>query len=214
MSRTRRRKQFLSVFKATCKRIDHVSANFITTWTSSGADRHAQVFRLSVILLRQTLDAREHGLSQRPTPTSMHRGKRSRHRIAQQNWNAIRRFDAGQHVLRITDNHVAEDRIAAFVLGGLRFFFRLDHAHVSAVNLPATGQRPVTGEELEKPATILQNVLGRVVVETGETQRAGRHRADAAKTRREAVDETVLFEWSADEGPYAVDLAPIEACCV
>src|ERR1041385_6595737 len=214
MSRTRRRKQFLSVLKLICERLDHFAPDFITTWTSSGANRHSQVLRLRVVLLREALDARQHRRSQSPTPAGMHCRKRASHRIAEQNRNAIRRFYSGQHTLCITDNHIAENRVAPLVLSGFRFFLRLDHAHVSAVNLPATCQRPVAGKKLEKPATILQNVLCRVVVETGETQRIERHRADAAETRRETVDETVLFEWSADEGTYAAGLAPVKSCCV
>src|ERR1043165_1989523 len=202
MSRSRWREQFLSVFKATGERVDYVSANFITTWTSSSANRHAQVLRVRIVFLHQTFDTCEHSRSQRPAPTSVHCRQRTRHRITEQDRNAIRRLHTSQHARRVTDNHIAEDRVAAFVLSRLRFLLRLDHAHVRAVNLPATGQRPVAGKKLEKPATILQNVLGCVVVETGETQRAGRHRADATAASREAVDKTVLFEWRADEGAY------------
>jgi hypothetical protein len=90
----------------------------------------------------------------------------------------------------------------------------VNHAHVGAVNLPAARQLPIAGKKLEKPATILQNVLRGVVIEAGETQRIGRHRADAAETRRETVKKTVLFEWGADEGAYAVDLAPVKTCFV
>src|SRR5689334_5504118 len=144
----------------------------------------------------------------------MHGRESTSHRIAEQNRNTIRRLDTCEHAFGVTDDHVAKDRVAAFVLSGLRFLLRLDHAHVRAVNLPATGEGPSARKKLEKPAPILQNVLRRVVVETGEAQCGGRHRADAAETRREAVDKTVLFEWGADERAYAVYLAPVETCFV
>src|SRR4030095_1560050 len=113
-------------------------------------------------------------------------------RITQQNRNAIRSLNSGQHTFRITDDHITEDRFAELVLGRLRFLPRVNHAHVGAVNLPAARQLPIAGKKLEKPATILQNVLRRVVVEAGEAQRTGRHRADATETRGETVNKTVL----------------------
>ena len=42
------------------------------------------------------------------------------------------------------------------------------------MNLPATRKCPIARKKLEKAATILQNVLRRVVVETGEAQRIER----------------------------------------
>src|SRR5215813_10202021 len=176
MTRARWREQFFSVFESAGKRLDYFSPDLVTTWTSRSANRHAQVLRFRVILLRQTLDARDDCRGQSSTPTSMHCCKSTSHRIAEQDRNAIRSLHTGQHAFRVADDHIAKDRVAAFVLGGFRFLLRLDHAHVGAVNLPATGERPVARKKLEKPATILQNVLRRVVVKAGEAQRAGRHR--------------------------------------
>jgi hypothetical protein len=59
----------------------------------------------------------------------------------------------------------------------------LDHTHVGAVDLPTTGEGPLARKKLEKAATILQNVLRRVVVEPGEAERVGRHFANTAETR-------------------------------
>src|ERR1043166_6324045 len=214
MTRARRREQFMSVIKSVRKRFDYLTPDLVTTWTSRSADRGAQVLRLGVVVPRQTLDTGEHRCGQSPAPTSMHGRESTSDRIAEQNRNAIRRLAAREHAFRVTDYHVAKDGVAVFVLSRLRFVLRLDHSHVGAVNLPATGKRPVARKKLEKPATILQNVLRRVVVKTGEAQRAAWHRADAAETRREAVNKTVLFEWGADESAYAVHLAPVKTCFV
>jgi hypothetical protein len=78
------------------------------------------------------------------------------------------------------------------------------------MDLPATSKGPLARKKLEKAATILQNVLRSVVVETGEAQRITRHVADAAQTRGKAVDKTVLLERFANESMHAVALAPVE----
>ncbi len=81
------------------------------------------------------------------------------------------------------------------------------------MDLPATSEGPSARKELEKPAAILQNVLGLVFIETGETQRVLWHVADAAEAGRETVDETVPFEWGANERAHTINLAPVEAGC-
>src|ERR1044072_3931610 len=111
----------------------------------------------------------------------MNRCKSARCRIAKQNRNTISSLNSGQHPFCITNDDVAEDRIAALILRRLRFRRCLDHANIGAVNLPATSERPVSRKKLEKAATILQNVLCRVVIEARETKRIGGHFADAAE---------------------------------
>src|ERR1041385_1042862 len=214
MSRTRWREHPVCIRETTCERINDLSANLVATWTSGSTNRSAQILRVHIVFFCQTLDSGEHFRRQRSAPAGVHCGKRASHRISEQNRNAIRCLNTGQHAFRIADNHIAIDRVAAFVLSRLRFLLRLDHAHVGAVNLPAAGERPVAGKKLEKPAPILQNVLRSVVVEAGQTQRIGRHRTDAAETRRETVNKTVLFEWRADESTYAFYLAPVKSCFV
>src|SRR6185295_14112830 len=116
MTRTRRREEFFSVCKSIAKSLDDFAADLITTWTSRSSNRNTQIPGARVIFLRQTLDTCQHRRGQSPTPAGMHCRKSTSDRITQQNRNAIRSLDPGQHALRITDDHVTEDRIAAFVL--------------------------------------------------------------------------------------------------
>ena len=61
------------------------------------------------------------------------------------------------------------------------------------MDLPATRQCPVARKKLEKAATILQNVLRFVVIESGQTQSVSRHVASTAEARREAINKTILL---------------------
>src|SRR5689334_4513397 len=112
----------------------------------------------------------------------MHRSKGAGLCITQEDRNAIRRLYPEQNPWRPTDQRVAVNVVAQHAGFWLRFLLGLDHAHVGAVSLPATGQRPVTFEEFEKASTILVNVLRVVFVEAGEVQRVFRHRADTAES--------------------------------
>src|ERR1043165_1270807 len=182
MTRPRRHKQLRSLRKATRKRVDHVAADFIATWTSRSADGRAQVFCARAILLSQTLHTGNHRRRQRTPPTSMHRRKRTRPRIANQNRHTIGRLYAGQHVLGVADDHVAIDRFAELIFRRLRFRRKIHHAHVRAMYLPATRQRPLARKQLEKATAILQNVLRSVVVKTREAERILRHWTNATLT--------------------------------
>src|ERR1043165_5883089 len=210
MARPRWRKQLRTIRKATGKRIDHITTNFVTTWTSRGTDRSAQVFRACAIFVNQALHARDHCRCQRAAPTRMDRRKRTRAGITNQYRYAIGRLHARKHTVSITDDHIAVDRLARVIHGGLRFGDRIDDANIRAVNLPATGEGPRARKKLEKATTILQNVLRRVVVKTGKAQRFVRHRADAALTRRKTVYKTVLLQRPANKRAHAVVLAPTE----
>ena len=82
------------------------------------------------------------------------------------------------------------------------------------MDLPTTREGPLARKKLEKAAAILQNVLRRVVVKTGQTQRVLRHCANAAKTSRKAVYKTVLLQRAADKRAQAVEFAPIKSSLV
>src|SRR5829696_9042025 len=199
------RKQARSTPKPLGETIYHVATNFVTTWTSRASNCHPQILRLGAVFICQSLHRDNHGSRQRASPAGVHRSKRTCDRIADENGNAVGIFNSCQNSLRLTDNHIAVDRFAALVLFRFSFFRRLDHAHAGAVDLPAAGEDPLARKKLEKAATILQNVLRCVFVETGKIERIRRHLADAAETRREAVYKAVFFEWSADQGAYAID---------
>ena len=210
MTRTCRSEQFRAIRKAVCKRIDHFTPDFVTTRSSRNANRDSQVFGLRAVFIRQSLHTCDHRGSECATPTGVHGGKRTRARIANENRNAVSRFNSGEHSIRVADDHVAIDRLAKMILRGFCFFHRSDDTHVSAVNLPATGEGPLARKKLEKAAAILQNVLGPVIVKTGEAQRILWHVADATETRRETVYKTILLEWQANKRAQAVKLAPVE----
>src|ERR1043166_6615716 len=141
----------------------------------------------------------------------MDRRERARHRIANQDRHAISSLNTSEHVLRRADDHIAVHSLTERVLRGLRILGTCDHAHVRSVNLPTTRQGPLARKKLEKATTILQNVLRRVVVKPGKTKRIRRHVADAAESRREAVDEAVFFEWRTNKRAHAAGLAPVKS---
>src|SRR6185369_44966 len=165
------------------------------------------------VFVTHALDANDDSARQRSTPARMNGGECARNRIADQYWNAVRCLHAGQHALRIADNHVAIDRVAVLVLSRLRFFPRINDANVRAMHLPATSQGPLARKKLEKAAAILQNVLRSIVVEARETQRIARHFANAAETGGKAVHKTILLERFANKRADAVDVAPVETSC-
>src|SRR5689334_13140477 len=113
----------------------------------------------------------------------MDRRERARPRIANQDRHAVSSLNTSKHSLRCTDNHIAVHSLTQGVLRRLRILHTQDCAHLRAVDLPATSQRPLARKKLEKATAILQNVLRRVVVEAGKTERIRRHVADAAETR-------------------------------
>ncbi len=77
----------------------------------------------------------------------MHRGKGSGFCITQEDWNAIRRLYREQNPWRPTGQRVTIDVVAEHAGFWLRLLLGLDHAHVGAVSLPATGQRPFAFEK-------------------------------------------------------------------
>src|SRR5687767_11914700 len=211
MTRTRGRKQFRSIRKATCKSVNHFTADFVTTRSSRGANRHAQIFGPRPVFVRQTVHARYCRRRECAAPTGMHGRKRTRLWIANENRNTISRFYSGENSICVTDNYITIDCLAKLVLRGLRFFHRSDDTHVSAVNLPTTREGPLARKKLEKAAAILQNVLRYVVVKTGEAQRIVWHVTNATETRGKTVYKTILFKRQANKRAEAVELAPVES---
>ena len=112
---------------------------------------------------------------------------------------------------RIAHNHVAVNGIAKLVFRRLRFVSICNDANIRAMHLPATRERPLARKKLEKAATILQNVLRSIVVESREAQRVGRHVADAAETGGKAVNESIFFESRTNKNANSVELAPVES---
>ena len=107
--------------------------------------------------------------------------KRTRQRIAEQDRNAVGSLHRQQNFRRAADERVALLIVAEHA--GLWFCFLgpVNHAHVRAVNLPTTGQRPDACEELEKAAPIFVNIFRFVFIEAGQVQRVTRERTDAAQ---------------------------------
>src|SRR5260370_29392692 len=132
-------------------------------------------------------------------------------RVPQQKGQIVSCLNTGQYSITIADNRIAVDSVAALVLCRLGILSIFNYAHVSTVNLPATCQGPSARKKLEKAATILQNVLRRVFVETSKTESVVRHGADAADPSGESINKTVLLQCGADQGTYAVNFAPVEA---
>ena len=79
------------------------------------------------------------------------------------------------------------------------------------MHLPATRQRPLAGEELEKATPILQNVVRRVLIKAGEVKRILGHRADTTTSGREPIGEAGIFQGCTDQRADAFVLAPVEA---
>src|SRR5215208_5427819 len=183
MTRTRRCKQFLSVYKAAGERVDYIATHFVATCTSRSADCDPQVLRLRIVFVNHSPYCHDYSGRECASPTRVYSRKGAAHTIPQQNRNAVGSLDTCQDSTRITDYHIAKNRLTLLVLSGPGFLHCMDHAHVSAVYLPATGKNPLALKKLEKAATILQNVLGCVLVEACETQCIRRHLADAAETR-------------------------------
>jgi len=93
----------------------------------------------------------------------------------------------------------------------LRFFSRIHDANIRAMDLPATREGPLARKKLEKAATILQNVLRSIVVESREAQRIRWHVADAAETRGKAIHKSMLLETRANKSANAVEFAPVKS---
>ena len=111
----------------------------------------------------------------------------------------------------VADNRVAVNCFAVCVCGGLGVDYSLHNAHIRAMYLPATSQRPMAWEKLEKAPPILQNVFRRVFVKAREVQRTLGHGADTAASGRETIGEAGVFQRRTDQRADAVVLAPVEA---
>lgn len=138
----------------------------------------------------------------------MDRRKRASYGIAKQYRHTIRRLHGGQDMMRVADDHIAVDRFAELALRRLRFVSVRNDANIRAMNLPTTRKGPLARKKLEKAATILQNVLRSIVVESREAQRVGRHVADAAEPGGKAVNKSIFFESSTNKNANSVELAP------
>src|ERR1044072_1537030 len=101
MTRPRRREQLRTIRKAATKRVNHIAADFVTTWPSRRADRDAQFFRACAVFVSQPPHAGDHRSRERATPTSMHCRKRTRSRIADEDRHAVRRLNSGQHTFGV-----------------------------------------------------------------------------------------------------------------
>src|SRR6185295_114703 len=165
------RKQLASIRELAGERINNIAAYFITTRSSSRANRNAQIFRLSLVLRRQTVHRHDPNTSQGSAPACMYSRESAGLWISNEKRYTISRLDPSQHSFCVADDRVAIDRVAAFVLGRLCFSSILDNTYIGAVNLPTTCQGPVPRKKLEKATAILQNVLRFVVVESGKTKR-------------------------------------------
>jgi hypothetical protein len=130
----------------------------------------------------------------------MDRSKRARCWITEEERHAVGRLDTCEHTGSVAEDRIAVNSVSQFVLGGLRVFAVFDDAHVCTMDLPTTSERPIAGKKLEKPATILQNVLRFVFIEPGEAQRSVGHWAHAAETSGEAIYKTILLERFTNEG--------------
>lgn len=137
-------------------------------------------------------------------------GKCTSPRVTYQNRDTIGGLDGSQNVRGTTDYRIAINTVALSIVGRLRVLGVYYHPHINAMHLPAACQGPVTIEKLEKPAAILQNVLGSVFVKTGEVEGILRHLAYAAAARGESVREAILFQWRANQSLHAIALAPIK----
>src|SRR5437764_10252849 len=109
--------------------------------------------------------------------------KRARQRIADQDRNAVGSLNRQQNSRSATNERVAVLIIAEHAGLWFCFLWIVNDAHVRAVNLPTTGQRPVAVEELEKAAPVLINIFRIVFIEAGKVQRVPRERTDAAQPR-------------------------------
>jgi hypothetical protein len=130
----------------------------------------------------------------------MDRSKRSRCWITEEERHAIGGLDTCEHTGGGTDDRIAVNSVSQFVLSGLSVLPIIDDANVCTMDLPTTSERPIAGKKLEKPTTILQNVLRFVFIEPGEAQCSVGHWAHAAETSGEAIYKTILLERFTNEG--------------
>jgi hypothetical protein len=119
--------------------------------------------------------------------------------VPQEQWDTIRGLYAGQNTGSVTDDRVAINCISELVLSGLCIVTIIHNSNIRTMDLPTAGQGPIAGKKLEKAATILQNVLRRIFIKPGKAERGLRHGANSSEASGEPVNETVLFEWCANE---------------
>jgi hypothetical protein len=140
----------------------------------------------------------------------MYCGKRTCRWVANQDWHTVGSLNPSKHAWRIANNRVTVNSISSRILGGFGILRVLNEAHVGAVHLPTACQCPFAREELEKAATILQNVLRRIFVKAGKIQRILGHPANATHACGETINETILFQWRANQSEHAVNVAPVK----
>ena len=156
--------------KTTLERIDNVRAYFIATRSRRWTNSHAHILRLCPEFRDHALQRRGGDLRKRAAPTRMNGGKGAGTGIANQDRYTVGRLYARQDPSCIADNRIAVDGIPAPILRRLRLAEVTYETHFGAVHLPATCERPVAPKELEKAATILQNVFRGVFVEAGQIE--------------------------------------------
>src|SRR5688572_19427691 len=175
-----RSEQGLLIRELHIESINHVSTHLITTTARCWSNRCDHVFRFSAVPATHLSETFQGDTSQRSTPGYVNGRISSGNRIGQQKRNTICSLYACQHPSCIADDRIAVNRFTSCVLRRFRIRGCMDQAHVRSVDLPAAGQGPLARKELEKPATILQNVFRSVFIKAGEVERLFRHRACAA----------------------------------
>lgn len=157
MALARGGEQFIGVGKTLAEKLNHFRADFIATRACRRADGGAHIACARAEFIAHALKRVCNNARRRAAPSGMNRRRRACPRIAQKHRHAVSRLHAEQHVFRVRDERIATlVRICRSIIG-------IAHPlHIRAVNLPASGERPIAFDEIEKAAAILENVFARI----------------------------------------------------
>lgn len=76
------------------------------------------------------------------------------------------------------------------------------------MDLPGKGELKALRKKGEETAAIFVNIRGRIFIKAGEIEAGIGKRRHAAETSRKAVDESGLFERTADKHLYGAAFSP------
>ena len=145
MIRARRLEQVSRGRKTFAERIDDVASNFITARARGWSNRKHDIAWLGLVIADHARQCFGGNFRDRAAPTCMDGGKGTRFRITDQNGNAVGSFHSSQNSSRVADNRITVNCVAVFVCSRLGIDQVFNDAHIRAMHLPATCQRPPAG---------------------------------------------------------------------
>lgn len=149
--------QVIGIGKTLAEKLNDFRADFIAARACRRADGGAHIHCTRAEIFAHTLKRVCNDARRRAAPSGMYRRCHARSLVAQKHRHAVSRLHAEQHVFRVRD-----ERIATLVCFCGSIIGIAHRAYIRTVNLPASGERPITIKDIEKAAAILENVFARI----------------------------------------------------